>query len=418
MKHEIDSHRPLVEVEVPGSKSLTQRALIAAGLAQGKSLIRHALIAEDTGHLMAGLKKLGVRIEPAAEGFEVTGTGGAIANPKEDISLGYNGTALRFLTALVCLGRGRYVLTGEPRLRERPVGPLVSALQVMGVTISCVNHCPPVEITANGLKGGQITLSDIESSQYVSALLLCGPYTANGVDLTLQGNIVSAPYIDLTLRVMNDFGASIIMTDRRHYLVGTQNIYTGRDYYVEGDASSASYFFLAAALTKKTIRVHGVSRQSAQGDIRLLAILETLGCSVSDGENWVEVSAPQDLAGGDRTFDLGDMPDMVPTLGTLAAFRKGRTMITNVAHLRIKESDRLAAMRTELNRIGIRAVERPDGLMIEGGTPTAASIETYNDHRIAMSFAVASKAAPGIEIADKKCVDKSFPGFWQELAKI
>ncbi|MFO7570448.1 MAG: 3-phosphoshikimate 1-carboxyvinyltransferase [Smithellaceae bacterium] len=418
MKSETTIKPPLVEVAVPGSKSLTQRALIAAALACGTSLIRHALIAEDTGHLITGLKNLGARIEPVEEGFEVTGTAGAIANPDVDLFLGYNGTALRFLTALVCLGRGRYILTGEPRLRERPVGPLVSALQAMGVAISCTNHCPPVEIQANGLRGGQITLSDIESSQYVSALLLCGPYTAKGIELTLEGNIVSAPYIDLTIQVMKDFGARINANDRRHYLVGTQAIYTGRNYYVEGDASSASYFFGAAALLKKTIRVHGVNRQSAQGDIHLLDILEKLGATVRAGENWVEVSATQDMVAGDMSFDLGDMPDMVPTLAMLAAFRKGRTMITNVAHLRIKESDRLAAMRTELNRIGIRAFESPDGLTIEGGPARPASIETYNDHRIAMSFAVASKATPGIEIADKKCVDKSFPGFWRELEKV
>ncbi len=405
-------------VYVPGSKSLTQRALIAAALAQGPSLIRHALVAEDTGHLMAGLQELGARIEPVAEGFAVVGTGGVITNKCHKIFLGNNGTALRFLTALVCLGRGRYVLTGEERLCERPVGPLVSTLQEMGVAISCRNNCPPVEVTANGLKGGRITLTDIESSQYVSALLLCGPYTAKGIELTLEGNIVSTPYIDLTIGVMSDFGANIIRTGNRHYLVGTQHIYSGRDYYVEGDASSASYFFLAAALTKKRIRVHGVKRESVQGDIRLLTILEKLGCRITGGETWVEVSRRQDLASGDMIFDMGDMPDMVPTLGVLAAFRKGRTMIVNVAHLRIKESNRLAAMATELNRIGIHASELPDGLVIEGGITRPAAIETYNDHRIAMSFAVAGLMTPGLSIADKKCVDKSFPGFWQELKKI
>lgn len=418
MNPEIDLQNSVTAVYVPGSKSLTQRALIVAALAQGPSLIRHALVAEDTSHLMVGLKKLGAIIEPVAEGYAVTGTGGIIANQCHEIFLGYNGTALRFLTALVCLGRGRYVLTGEKRLLERPVGPLVSALQDMGVAISCRNNCPPVEVTANGLKGGPITLTDIESSQYVSALLLCGPYTAKGIELTLEGNIVSAPYIDLTIGVMRDFGAKITQTDHHQYMVGTQNIYAGRDYYVEGDASSASYFFLAAALMKKPIRVYGVKRQSAQGDIHLLTILEKLGCRITSGETWVEVSLTQDLAGGDMTFDMGDMPDMVPTVGVLAAFRKGRTMITNVAHLRIKESNRLAAMAAELNRIGIHASELPDGLIIEGGSTHPAAIETYNDHRIAMSFAIAGLITPGIEIADKKCVDKSFPGFWQELKKI
>jgi len=391
---------------------------MAAALAGGESYIRGALIAEDTRHLMAGLQQLGAQIEPVASGIKVTGTGGVIAGQGREIFLGNNGTALRFLTALVCLGRGPYILTGEPRLRERPVGPLVDALQEMGVEITCRNNCPPVAVSANGLKGGRISLSNIESSQYVSALLMCGPYTAEGIELSLTGNIVSAPYIDLTVGVMKDFGAKILQRGRHFYRVGTQSVYTGRNYDVEGDASSASYFFLAAALLKKPVRVCGIKLDSVQGDIGLLSILEKLGCRIAGGETWVEVSATDDLVSGDMTFDMGNMPDMVPTVGVLAAYRAGRTTITNVAHLRIKESNRLAAMAAELGRIGIIASERPDGLIIEGGTPRAADIETYNDHRIAMSFAVAGLVTPGIEIADKKCVDKSFPGFWRELAKI
>lgn len=405
-------------VEVPGSKSLTQRALIAAALATGESLLRGALIAEDTLRLMEGLKLLGARLEQDVSGIRVIGTGGVIANPDREIFLGNNGTALRFLTALVCLGRGMYVLTGEPRLLERPVGPLVDALKDMGVKINCRNNCPPVTVSANGLKGGQIALTDIESSQYVSALLLCAPCTAKGIELSLTGNIVSAPYIDLTVGVMKDFGAKITQTDRQLYRVGTQPIYSGRIYDVEGDASSASYFFLAAALLRRPVRVYGIRRDSAQGDIGLLDVLEKLGCRIESGEAWVEVSAPGGLAAGDVTLDMGNMPDMVPTVGILAAHRRGKTVITNAAHLRIKESNRLAAMASELGRMGIAASERPDGLTIEGGSPVAANIETYNDHRIAMSFAVAGLVTPGIRIADKKCVEKSFPGFWRELAKL
>lgn len=417
MKTEAKLEAVATIITVPGSKSLTQRALIAAALAVGNSFIRHALVAEDTLHLISGLQAMGAGIESTDDGYRVRGTAGAVTNNVKEIFLGYNGTALRFLTAMVCLGRGKYVLTGEKRLRERPVGALVGALQSMGVDISCNNNCPPVEIMANGLNGGKITLKDIESSQYVSALLLCAPYTAKGIDLTLQGNIVSAPYIDLTISVMKDFGANIRETGNNQYSVNTGNLYSGREYFVEGDASSASYFFLAAALLKKAIRVSGISRQSKQGDIRWLNILEELGCKVLAGENWVEV-AGTNLTEGNLTFDLNDMPDMVPTLAILAAFRKGQTAITNVAHLRLKESNRLAAMVTELTRIGIEAAELPDGLMIKGGKPVAAIIQTYNDHRIAMSFAIAGLVIPGMEISDRKCVDKSFPGFWKELKKI
>ncbi|HAR49521.1 MAG TPA: 3-phosphoshikimate 1-carboxyvinyltransferase, partial [Smithella sp.] len=278
-------------------------------------------------------------------------------------------------------------------------------------------NCPPVQINANGLNGGKIILQDIESSQYVSALLLCAPYTKKGMNLTLQGGVVSTPYIDLTIAVMKDFGAEITRTGKYEYNVTAGEIYQGRRYIVEGDASSASYFFLTAMLLRKTIRVTGINRQSKQGDMHLLSVLEELGCKVKSEESWVEVSG-NNLAEGDFTFDLNDMPDMVPTLAVLAAFRKGRTVISNVAHLRIKESNRLAALVAELNRTGIEAREMPDGLVIQGGKMRPAKIETYNDHRMAMSFAIAGLVAGGIEISDKKCVDKSFPTFWEELRKI
>jgi 3-phosphoshikimate 1-carboxyvinyltransferase len=413
----VSINEALTIVHVPGSKSLSQRALIAAALAKNDSVISNVLVSQDTLHLIDGLRELGAKIVLEEDGFLVYGTEGKIINSGEELFLGNNGTALRFLTALTCLGRGEYVLTGEKRLCERPVGPLVEALQKMGVDISCTSNCPPVKINANGLAGGKVTLRDIESSQYVSALLLCAPYTTQGIDLTLQGGVVSAPYIDLTINVMRDFGAEINQTGKYEYHVKPGKIYQGRKYYVEGDASSASYFFLAAALLKKTIRVAGINRQSKQGDIRLLDVLEELGCKVKSEENWVEVTG-NNLVEGDLTFDLNDMPDMVPTLAVLAAFREGQTIISNVAHLRIKESNRLAAVVAELNRCGIQAQEMPEGLVIHGGKLHPAKIETYNDHRMAMSFAIASLVVPGIEISDKKCVDKSFPSFWKELIKI
>lgn len=404
-------------VHVPGSKSLSQRALVAAALARNDSVISNVLISQDTSYLIGGLRTLGAKIVSTEDGFNVSGTTGQLTNNGQDLFLGNNGTALRFLTALVCLGSGKYVLTGEKRLCERPVGALADALREMGVDILTHNNCPPVQINANGLSGGKIILQDIESSQYVSALLLCAPYTKKGMDLTLQGGVVSTPYIDLTIAVMKDFGAEITQTGKYEYNVTAGKIYQGRKYLVEGDASSASYFFLAAALLKKTIRVKGINRQSRQGDIRLLSIFEKLGCKVKSGESWVDVSGDS-LAKGDFTFDLNDMPDMVPTLAVLAAFRNGRTVISNVAHLRIKESNRLAALVTELNRTGIEAVEMPDGLVIQGGKMHPAKIKTYNDHRMAMSFGIAGLIATGIEISDKKCVDKSFPAFWEELRKI
>lgn len=404
-------------INIPGSKSLTQRALVAAALARGDSFIGNALVAEDTLHLMNGLRTLGAQIVSADGGFFVSGTAGKLLHSGKEIFLGNNGTALRILVALVTLGSGIYVLTGEKRLCERPVSALVEALQSMNVDISCRNNCPPVTVNAAGLAGGKIILKDIESSQYVSALLLCAPYTKNGVDLSLEGGIVSAPYIDLTISVMRDFGAKVNETGPHQYSVEAGEIYHGRDYFVEGDASSASYFFAAAAILKKPVRVYGIGGGSSQGDMRLLKILEKLGCTIDSGDSWIAVAC-DGLREGDFTFDLNDMPDMVPTLAVLAAFRRGQTVITNVAHLRLKESNRLGAMAAELSRIGIAVSETADGLVIQGGIPLPAQIETYNDHRIAMSFAVAGLAVPGIEIMDKKCVDKSFPAFWEELKKV
>ncbi|HDQ04687.1 MAG TPA: 3-phosphoshikimate 1-carboxyvinyltransferase [Deltaproteobacteria bacterium] len=403
-------------VRVPGSKSLTQRALIAAALARDNSFISNPLISEDTNYLMKGLRVLGAQIVSVSGGLYVNGTAGKLANTGQQIFLGNNGTALRFLTALVCLGEGEYVLTGEKRLCERPVGALAEALKKMGVNITCTNNCPPVTINASGLDGGKISLKDVESSQYVSALLLCAPYTEQGIELTLRGRVASLPYIDLTLAVMRDFGVKIEL-EKNKYTAKGGNSYQGREYRVEGDASSASYFFLAAAILQRPIRVMGINRVSRQGDIRLLNIFEELGCRVESQEDWVEVTGGS-LAKGDFTFDLNDMPDMVPTLAMLAAFRQGKTTITNVEHLRIKESNRLAAMATELTRVGIKAKETEDGIIITGGKMKPAEIKTYNDHRIAMSFAIASLVVPGIGISDKKCVDKSFPEFWDELSKI
>jgi 3-phosphoshikimate 1-carboxyvinyltransferase len=404
-------------INIPGSKSLTQRALVAAALAHDNSFIGNALVSEDTLHLMDGLRTLGAQIVSADGGFFISGTAGKLLNSGKEIFLGNNGTALRILVAMVTLGSGKYILTGEKRLCERPVGALVDALQSMNVDVSCRNNCPPVTVNAAGLTGGKIILKDIESSQYVSALLLCAPYTRKGIDLSLEGEIVSAPYIDLTISVMRDFGAKVNETGRHEYSVEAGKIYKGRDYFVEGDASSASYFFEAAAILKKPVRVHGIGSGSQQGDMRLLKVLEELGCKLSSGDNWIEVACTG-LQEGDFTFDLNDMPDMVPTLAVLAAFRKGKTVIKNVAHLRLKESNRLGALAAELSRIGIVVSETADGLIIQGGNPRPAQIETYNDHRIAMSFAVAGLVVPGIEIMDKKCVDKSFPTFWEELKKV
>jgi len=292
-------------------------------------------------------------------------------------------------------------------------------LKILGVDARTKNErgYPPVVVHANGLRGGRVTLADIDSSQYVSSLLICAPFAEEDTVIELQGHIPSLPYIHMTIEVMKDFGVEVIRETSNRYVVKSGQRYGGKRYRIEGDASSASYFFLAAALCGRRVRVRNTNPQTLQGDIKLLPIMERLGCNVVRGDHWVEVVGGE-LAPGEYIFDLGDMPDMVPTLSVLAAIRPGRTIIKNVSHLRKKESNRLEALVTELRKTGVRAEETDDGIMINGGRPHGGEIETYNDHRIAMSFAILGLRIPGMKIKDQDCVNKSFPGFWEEMKKL
>jgi 3-phosphoshikimate 1-carboxyvinyltransferase len=415
--------RPLsrlnASVRVPGSKSYTQRALVIASLAEGRSLLRNPLISEDTEHIMEALGLLGAKFLPLPGDLLVTGTGGKLASAREPIFLGNNGTATRFLLSALCLGSGDYRVTGTPRLCERPVKPLLDALRSLGGSWTCEGKegYLPLTIHGGGIRGGRVVFDDVESSQYISSLLISAPYAANDVEIEIRGSLASRPYLVLTLETMGDFGVRVETRGENHFVVRNGQRYVGADYSVEGDASSASYFFLAAALSRGTVRVAPLSRRSMQGDEKFLHLLEKFGCEVSSGESWVEVKG-NPLPTGDFVFDMGDMPDMVPTLAVLSALRPGRTVIRNAAHLRIKESNRLEAMARELAKTGIQAEEREDGLVIDGGKPRGAEIETYDDHRIAMSFAMMGLVVPGIRVRGGACVRKSFPGFWQEMEKL
>jgi len=406
-------------VRVPGSKSYTQRALVIASLAEGKSLLRNPLRSEDTDYLMEALRLLGAEIASVGEDLLVTGTGGKIRNPGKEMYLGNNGTATRFLLSVVSLGSGDYRITGSPRLGERPVSPLLNALRDLGGSSTCEakEGYLPLVIHACGIRGGRVTFAQVESSQYISSLLICAPLAREDVEISIKGSLASRPYVALTVEAMQHFGASVEMEGENRFSVKSGQRYRATEYSIEGDASSASYFFLAAALCRGTVRVLNLNSATLQGDGGLLRILEKLGCSVSSGGSWVEVTG-KELIGGDLVFDMGEMPDMVPTLAVLSAVRQGRTVIRNAAHLRIKESDRLQATARELARTGILAEEREDGLVITGGRPRGAEIETYDDHRIAMSFAMLGLAVPGMRIRGGSCVRKSFPGFWDEMEKL
>jgi len=406
-------------VQAPGSKSYTQRALVVASLAEGKTVLQNCLWSEDTKTLMKALRLLGAEAEVSDGQGIIRGTGGQIVNPGQTLYLGNNGTAARFLLAVVSLGHGEFRLSGDNRLSERPVKPLLTALRQCGAVYYCENQDGflPAVIRAQGLCGGRMVFDDVESSQYISALLISAPYAKGGIEIELRGKVSSRPYLDLTCKVMEDFGVCVDRPSDLCFRVQPGQRYRGTSYLVEGDVSNASYFFLAAAIVHGSIRVTHVNPGTLQGDIGILSIMEQLGCNVVCGDHWIEVKGGA-LAPGTYVCDLGAMPDMVPTLAILSAVRPGKTIIRNVAHLRIKESNRLEVIVRELSKVGIRAYERSDGLVIEGGRPHGAEIETYNDHRIAMSFAVLGLVVPGVRIRNGSCVRKSFPGFWDEMARL
>ncbi len=416
--------RPLNDIDalvsVPGSKSYTQRALVIAALAHGESVLQRALPCEDSSYLIGALESLGARIVVKGGDVIVQGTGGGIATPTKPIFLGDNGTAMRLLSGVVCLGHGRYELTGSPRLCQRPVGPLLRALRSLGADARSKrgDGCPPVVIRAQGLHGGVAVLEELQSSQFLSSILISAPLASNETRIGLVGRIPSMPYVEMTIRVMEDFGVRVAAAGPDGYHVEGGQGYKARKYRIEGDLSSASYFFAAAALCGGRVRVGNLNPNSAQGDLGFLSILKAMGCHVNMGEDWIEVSRGGPLATGDMVLDLGDMPDVVPTLCVIAATRRGQTLIKGVGHLRVKESNRLAALVAELRKTGVGAEELEDGLLIRGGRAHGAQIETYNDHRMAMSFAILGLAVPGIRIEGAGCVKKSFPGFWLELEKL
>ena len=406
-----------VDVTVPGSKSITQRALIAAALADGTSTLVGPLASEDTAYTSGALQSMGVTVEEQDGRWLVHGCGGQIRTPDGEIFLGNNGTATRFLTSFVGLGHGDFIIAGGKRMEERPIEPLLEALAGWGVDIKSIHGtgCPPLSARAQGIAGGETTLPEGKSSQYLSSLLLVGPYTKKKAILNVAGVVPSKPYVTMTLAVMRSFGAELTAAESLNRFEIEPKPYLSCTYSVEGDASSGSYFFAAAAITGGRVCVRNVPSPSLQGDTALVAILEQMGCVV-DYTDGITVTGPEELSG--VTVDMGDCPDVAPTLAIVAAHARGRTVIQNIEHLRIKECDRIHAMATELAKMGAVVFEQPDALIVEGRGHSplhGAEIETYEDHRIAMCFAVAGLVTPGVKIKNKDVVGKSFPDFWERF---
>jgi len=405
-------------VSVPGSKSYTHRMLIAAALANGVSTLKNALVSEDTQFTMEALRRMGVQIDVNSAGVCIDGKGGRLEPCDAPIYLGNSGTSMRLLTGVAALGEGTYTLTGNARMQMRPIKDLLDALQQMGIKARSIKGtgCPPVEVTAATISAQQVDINCQNSSQHLSALLLMAPGTSRGLEIRVAGGPpVSRPYVDLTVELMETFG---IQLDREGYLkfkVPGGQLYRAGNYVVETDCSQAAYFWGAAAISGAEIKVAGIKTDSAQGDLRVVDLLQQMGCRVTRESNSIGV------AGGPLCAieaDLADMPDQVPTLAVVAAFAEGTTVIKNVAHLKSKESDRLSATVNGLQKMGIDASSSTNALVIKGGKPEGATIDTYNDHRIAMSFAIAGLKVPGVCIQNEGCVEKSFPTFWQVFEKL
>ena len=418
---EVAPRGPLdARVRVPGSKSVTNRALVTAALAPGVGRLRGALDSDDTRVMRECLAALGCPVEPSGDAWTVAGGGGRLRAPQAPLFVGNSGTTARFLCAAACLADGPVTIDGTPRMRERPIDDLTRALAQLGgrSRIEGRDGCPPLRVEGGGLAGGAARIDASRSSQFVSAVLLAAPYAARDVALRFEGGVlVSRPYVDLTLDLMRDYGARAEWRGEAEIFVEAGAHYAARDYSVEADASSAAYPLCAAAIAGGRVRVDSLDPKTRQPDLGLVGLLEGMGCGVETGPDWVAVSAP---AGGLRGLDadMNDLPDAVLALAVVALFAKGTTHIRNVANLRIKETDRLAALETELRKLGAKAHSDADSLHIEPGPVRGAAIDTYDDHRMAMAFALAGLRVPGVVIRDPGCVSKTWPDYFGMLESL
>jgi 3-phosphoshikimate 1-carboxyvinyltransferase len=433
-------HPLTATVRVSGSKSLTNRALLIAALANGTTRITNALFSDDSRYFAKALQTLGfeVQLDEANSEMTVMGLGGQIPAGKAELFIGNAGTAARFLSAFLTLGTGEYVLDGGPRMRERPIGDLADALTQLGCEIGPVSRtddrpwksdhrpssgingqiCPPIKITGSGLPGGRASVAGNISSQFLSALLMVAPYAQNPVELVLSTELNSKPYVDMTLAVMRDFGVEIERPEDDKFIVHSARYKPKPIHAIESDASAASYFFAAPAICGGTVRVENISRNSVQGDIAFLDVLKQMGCEIKEGDNSIEVTGfglgDSRLQGID--VDMRDIPDTAQTLAVVAPFASSTTRIRGIASARLKETDRVHASCAELGRLGVRVEEHEDGMTVHPcGYLRPGTVQTYNDHRMAMAFSLVGLRVPGVIIENPACVSKTFPGYFEEL---
>ncbi len=410
-------------VRPPGSKSITNRALVCAALADGDSTLSGTLDSEDTRVMIDGLKQLGIDVKSHDRGTRLTvhGAGGQIPALEADLFCANSGTTIRFLTALATLGHGSFRLDGIERMRQRPIGDLLAAINQLGAHGSSENddNCPPVVVHANGLPGGTAKVRGDISSQYLSGVLMAAAVASDRVELVIDGPLVSQPYVLMTIEVMKSFGVHVEAAEGlQRFQIDAPQLYRACEYVIEPDASAASYFWAAAAICGGEVTVEGLSTSSLQGDVAFVECLEKMGCEVRRNPDSITVIGRR-IRGID--VDMNAISDTVQTLAVVAMFAEGPTRIRRVGHIRHKETNRIGAVATELQKLGANVSEHDDGLTIEPASVTtlkSATIETYHDHRMAMSFALAGLRIPGVRIANPKCVEKTYPSFFEDLAAL
>ncbi|EOB3675161.1 TPA: 3-phosphoshikimate 1-carboxyvinyltransferase [Vibrio vulnificus] len=410
------------EVNLPGSKSVSNRALLLAALAKGTTRLTNLLDSDDIRHMLNALTKLGVHYELSADKTvcAVEGLGRPFtATEAQELFLGNAGTAMRPLAAALCLGKGEFVLTGEPRMKERPIGHLVDALREAGAQIEYLENenYPPLKINATGLQAGTVNIDGSISSQFLTAFLMAAPLAQGEVKIHIVGELVSKPYIDITLHIMKQFGVDVVNNAYQEFIIPAGQSYVSPgQFLVEGDASSASYFLAAAAIKGGEIKVTGIGKNSIQGDIHFADALEKMGAEIEWGEDYV-ISRVGRLKGID--MDYNHIPDAAMTIATTALFAQGTTAIRNVYNWRVKETDRLSAMATELRKVGAEVEEGEDYLIVNPPQQlTHAAIDTYDDHRIAMCFSLVALSDTPVTINDPKCTSKTFPDYFDKLASL
>lgn len=406
-------------INLPGSKSVSNRALLLAAMAKGKTRLTNLLDSDDVRHMLNALKALGIhyQLSDCHTICDIEGIDGPLkSNSALEIFLGNAGTAMRPLAAALCLSDGDIVLTGEPRMKERPIGHLVDALRQGGAKIDYLeqDNYPPLRLRG-GFEGGDISVDGSVSSQFLTALLMTAPLAIKETKITIKGDLVSKPYIDITLHMMRDFGVNVSHDNYQvFHIQGQQHYISPENYLVEGDASSASYFLAAAAIKGGAVRVTGIGKNSVQGDIRFADVLEMMGAKITWGSDFIECQRGE-LNGID--MDMNHIPDAAMTIATTALFAKGETLIRNIYNWRVKETDRLNAMATELRKVGAEVEEGQDYIrVVPPKTLNHAEIATYDDHRMAMCFSLVALSDTPVTILDPKCTAKTFPDYFKQFA--